>query len=70
MEIYVDKVEKRNVHPVSTFHRAPHRSGEKDTLNRRGMSNYNKTFLQCSGVYSHKVKCPAESIIPSIAKQN
>ena len=61
MKIYVDKVEKCNMHPVNGRHRVPRRSGKKGNLNRRRMSNYNNTFLPCGGVYPHKVKWPAGS---------
>ena len=37
MKIYVDKVEKPDVHPVNALRRTPGRSGKTGNLNRRGM---------------------------------
>ena len=54
-------MEKPDEHPVNAFRRTPRRSDKNSNLNRRGMSNDNKTCFQCGRVYPHKVKCPAES---------
>ena len=75
MKIYVDKVEKPDAHKVNALRRTPRRSGKNGNLNRRGMSNNNKTYFRCGGIYSHEVKFPAESakryaITQSVAKQN
>ena len=43
----------------------PCRSGKNGNLNRRGMSNSNKTCFWCDSVNPHKVKCPAESKVCS-----
>ena len=47
----------------------PCRSGKNGNLNRRGMSNNNKTCFQCGGIYPHEVKCPAESKVCNECKK-
>ena len=49
MKIYVDKVEKLDLHPANALRWTPRRSG--------------KTCFQCGGVYPHKVKFQAESTV-------
>ena len=49
MKIYVDKVEKPDLHPANALRWTPRRSG--------------KTCFQCGGVYPHKVKFQAESTV-------
>ena len=43
MNIYVDKVEKPDEHPVNALRETSLRSGKNGNLNRRGMSNNDKT---------------------------
>ena len=69
MKIYVDKVEKPDAQSVNALRWTPHRSGKNGNLNRRGMSNNNKTCFWCSGVYPHEVKCPAESKVCNKCKK-
>ena len=65
MKIYVDKVEKPDLHPVNALRQTPRRSGKNGNLNRKEMTNNDKTCFRCVGVYPHKVKCPAESKVCS-----
>ena len=53
MKTYVDKVEKPDGHPLNALRRTPRRSGKNGNLNRRGMSNNNKTCFRCGGIYPH-----------------
>ena len=69
MKIYVDKMEKPDAHPVNALRRTPDISGKNGNLNRRGMSNNNKTCSRCGGIYPHKVKCPAESKVCNKCKK-
>ena len=49
MKVYVDKLDKPDVHLCQ----APHRFGKNDNLNRKEMSNRNKTCFQSIGIYPH-----------------
>ena len=63
MKIYVDLVEAHALRQTSR------RPGKNGSLNRRGMSNNNKTYFRCGGVYSHKVKCPGKSKVCNNSKK-
>ena len=53
MKIYVDTVEKSDVHPAHTLRQTLHRSGKNGNLNRRRMSN--ESYFQCGGFFCHRV---------------
>ena len=69
MKIYVDSVEKPDVHPAHALCQMPRRPGKNGSLNRRGMSNNNKTYFRCGCVYSHIVKCPGKSKVCNNSKK-